>query len=487
MDFDQRHPLIQTLSIPSPILLANKLEILVQSVPSSSLKNIRNPHDLLVPTLRRTDTMAHSNLSLSYPVHKTIVIGNGLQDLASLSSLIPSKDTKHADNQCLKAVVDGSWDNVPGGSSSAQLPSLIDLQAFEDALQSFRMSLDMAVEFEHTRSESGIADTAAWFFYGTTAGDSAIKPCLSHLIETIIGDAELAIKDEEQRQKQQFASSAVPSSVRKVLLADIAVWAESAHSELRYQLDYAFNTRDWRRLKWWNLIWRVDDVSYIAANILQQMWLVESEKDMIWLSGKIEQAGLDNGEKFVMRASPNPGSKLSGHRIGSLPTVRLSDAAAQVAGEREFESAPFQYMHRPWSQTISHARLSQSRQSIPKLQTLAQRILLQSISTTLLTSSLSILLYVSSVSRSFYEAGAIAAVGLVVSLRMLQRRWGSALVHWEADVREEGRSVLRRAEERLTKQVNDGGMGSVDERAVEDGRVAKEAVKKAKESLKNIV
>jgi hypothetical protein len=55
-------------------------------------------------------------------------------------------------------------------------------------------------------------------------------------------------------------------------------------------------------------------------------------------------------------------------------------------------------------------------------------------------------MYVSSVSTGLYECGAVAALGVVWSLRRMQGKWETARKFWEGEVREEGRRAVRGVE-----------------------------------------
>jgi hypothetical protein len=55
-------------------------------------------------------------------------------------------------------------------------------------------------------------------------------------------------------------------------------------------------------------------------------------------------------------------------------------------------------------------------------------------------------MYVSSVSTGLYECGAVAALGIVWSLRRMQGKWETARRFWEGEVREEGRRAVRGVE-----------------------------------------
>ncbi|RDJ93213.1 hypothetical protein B4Q13_23445, partial [Lacticaseibacillus rhamnosus] len=43
---------------------------------------------------------------------------------------------------------------------------------------------------------------------------------------------------------------------------------------------------------WWKLFWRVDDVSMIASDILNQRFLPEAQSEIIFLAGRIAQSGV---------------------------------------------------------------------------------------------------------------------------------------------------------------------------------------------------
>jgi hypothetical protein len=55
-------------------------------------------------------------------------------------------------------------------------------------------------------------------------------------------------------------------------------------------------------------------------------------------------------------------------------------------------------------------------------------------------------MYISSVSTGLYECGAVAALGIVWSLRRMQGKWETARTFWEGEVREEGRKAVRGVE-----------------------------------------
>jgi hypothetical protein len=66
-------------------------------------------------------------------------------------------------------------------------------------------------------------------------------------------------------------------------------------------------------------------------------------------------------------------------------------------------------------------------------------------------------LYLSSFASTLYEAGAVAALGIVYSLGRMQRKWEAARSFWEGEVREEGRKAVRGAEESVAAVLENNG------------------------------
>lgn len=486
-DFDQRHPLVKTLSIPSAALFSHNFEILVQAIPIPSQHANIAELDFLVPNLEVPNSTTGRTSTIRHPVHKTLVYAEGLQDIASLSSSWSQR--AHASSQMIRGVVDAGWTDLQQGNITEQTLSPINLAHAESSIDSFRKSLDMALEYEHAWFSSGLASVSAWLVEGVDAEPFNLKPTLRRLIETISNNVEQAILQEQRARTRQLASSAVSASTRESLNLSLTRWAEIAHTELRDQLDYAFLSRNWTKLAWWKLFWRVDDVSSITADILQQAWLVEAEKEMIWQSGRIEQAGLGNPAKLSRLSRPMATSERPTSMIGSRPPpLLISDVIEEYLRAKYPDADPFEGVSRPWPQEISLARLSLVRITIPSLQADSQRLLFQTISTTLLTSSFSTLLYISFSTFSIYEAGAIAAIGFAYSMRRLQKQWSLRKGAWEDTVREMGRKVLRGAEVKLRTMVREGGKelggeAEFGEAEEDDRRTAREGVERVRKAL----
>ncbi|KAG7102208.1 hypothetical protein HYQ44_018018 [Verticillium longisporum] len=274
--------------------------------------------------------------------------------------------------------------------------------------------------------------------------------------------------DAESRQLGGLLSdrtTAASSPESAALNSGLAAWSQEAHEELQKQLDLAFAGRRWRKLGWWKLFWRVDDVGYLTSEILSQRFLPSAERELVYLAGRIEQAGAATTAGAPIYAQPLPASE--------QPPVAAAPAPAIAA--------------RPtpkWPTHIAFTRRYLHAETVPALQALAQKLVLQASSTSGLATSLAALLYMSSSVTTLYEAGAVAALGIVWSLRRLQTKWETAREFWEGDIREEGRKAVRGAEASIADVLKGQTCGAA--QAHEDGRereLARQLTEKAADAL----
>ena len=469
---------MKTLFVPSSILHSHNLEILVQAINPNTIPTNTGAASFLIPELG--DTVNGRFSSATYPVHRALVYGESMKALASIAFIANRTGDDEEDNM-VRGVVDGSWNALQPGTGQEGPISPVNLNLGEVAIDVFRKSIERSVEYEHTWFDSGMPGVSSWLTESTAVQPSVVKPPVRSLIQTICDSANQAVLDEEASELQQKKAATIPEATRSILGQGITIWAENAHTELRDGLHGAFTSKSWKKIKWWKLFWRVDDVGYITSDVLQRAWLVEAEKEMIWVSGRIHQSGLLGPTKLRPTRAPNPDSqKKLGHHP---PAPRLSEIVPRTSLFEVDEGVPAQH---PWPQDISLARSSLLSITVPPFQTLAQSQLLQTISTSVLASSISALLYVSVSTTSPYEVGTIAAVGIVYSLRRLQSRWDAAKREWGSRIREDGRRVLRNAEQTMREVVRDGGKPEVDEIGVRERRKAREAVGRVVETLEEM-
>lgn len=429
----------------------------------------------LVPSLELANIPKGRPAMVTYPVHKELMHAEGLNSLGTFAT-IEAHAEKSQEGRMFKGVIDLSWSTSQQRDKADEPVSPINLALAEAAIETFRRSLDKSIEYEHMWFDAGMPALSAWLLEGTEMHPDSIKPGVRRLIQAICDKVDQGVLREEVLKMQEQKAATVPVATKNIINQGITIWAENAHNELRDRLNAAFASRSWRKTAWWKLFWRVDDVGYVASEILQRAWLVEAEKEMIWISGRIHQSGLLGPPKLRPTAPHN--AEGEEQKLGGRPPA--PSAADLVPQTSNFNEPP--PVEHPWPQDMARARSTLLSLTIPPLQALSQSLTLQTVSTNVLASSLSALLYVSISTTSPYESGAIAATGLVYSLRRLQKKWENARGEWEMEVREEGRQVLRHMENVMREAVEDV-QPEVDEVGIRERTVAREAVGRVRKAL----
>jgi hypothetical protein len=183
----------------------------------------------------------------------------------------------------------------------------------------------------------------------------------------------------------------------------------------------------------------------ISTDILNQRFLTDAEKEIIFLSGQVIEAGvMTNLDPAAAKnwAYKPVDEKSPKAQFGSEPPPPV----IRDLIERHKDHLPVKLGDRPWPLHITATRTYLTQETIPALQALAQKLVFQTLSTSSLASVFAALMYVSSVSTGLYESGAVAALGIVWSLRRIQGKWETARKFWEGEVREEGRKAVRGVE-----------------------------------------
>lgn len=475
-DVDQRHPLVRTLFVPSPVLQNHRLEILIQAANEQSEDGNGEAQMYLVSGLESPTSSAGSYQTITYPVHKALVLAQRLKSTRALLSPRLGSEAGAGEDMIL-AVVNTPWSSLSPAFEPLNPIKVINLDRAEEAIATFRKSLDNSFHYEHEWFDSGLPQLSTWLIEGTESLPGMVKPTIRRLIETLVANVEEAIQKEEASVMKVQASSVVPQATRDKMNAYLANWAEAAHIELRDKLDRAFSSKQWRKLAWWKLLWRVDDVTSITSDILQRSWLVDADRGILYLAGRIEEAGLLPPSPISTPPSSTDTDASVSYSIensqGSNPYAQpLPEPDRPDPSTRRFGSPPpnthlidLLPLTHPASlltdhtiPSIAHARNHLLRTTLPPLQSLAQRLLLSSLSLTALTSTLSALVYIATTSTTMFEAGAIAATGAVVAARRLQRGWERGRESWEERVREEGKVVLGGVEGRWREVVGEAGM-----------------------------
>ncbi|CAI7659073.1 unnamed protein product [Penicillium bialowiezense] len=434
--------LLPTISVPSPILKEGNLELLVSTLGSETDQNAAtfNADTFLVPTVTIQTSHSGRHNAIRYPVHRTIVCGSGVDGLLSYSTMIGRSNLKNEVSSIRGAIELAAADQ----KSTSERVSLVDSDRASAALDKFRESVDNARDYERGWNGSGVQPLIDWLANSSnTSTAGPMNPTLLPLVESILDSADASVLARDAKALYEQTVGVAPEEIRSKLDRGITTWAERAHSELRSSLEEGLSSPRWRGLAWWKLFWRVDDVSMITSEILDKRFLRRAEQEVIWTSGKYQQAGLLEERSSSDSEQPVPAS---------------------------------------WPTQIPDLRTKLLTTTVPSLQALAQSLVLFSVSTTTLTSALSALTYVGIPAAGVYESCTLAAVGLIYSIRRQQKRWDVARTFWEEEVREEGRTSLLETEASLREIVRSGGQAVED---LSDPR-PRESVARARKALEEL-
>ncbi|KAI9803904.1 MAG: hypothetical protein M1825_001784 [Sarcosagium campestre] len=490
-------PVLSTLAVPASLLASHNIEILISSFSpvnaASASDGIatdirRNP--LLVPSLEYTTPGSSNFTSVRYPVHRTLVLGHGLDSCLAFGPLIGTQLQSRSGEALMKLAI--SMPTPKGGPPPTDGTSGItvaDIDLAASALSKFRLTTENATVYEQDWFSSGMPPILEWLSQDKLAESEGIKPAVYALVDSLLEDALHQVTRADANRTLSSDSSLNPNASQASLNEALRIWAERAHTELRDRLDSAFGSLTWQKLAWWKLFWRVDDAEMIATDVLDRAWLVNAEKEMIWLAGRIQESDVPLINDGVWRFDVETrGSDIKPPiaTVTTPPAPSFADLTAAADQKSTLtERTPPLPSHGLWPVQINLARSQLSDTTVPALQALAQNLLLQTLSTAALSSALSALVYVSFPTASIYEAGAIAALGLVWSLRRLQTRWEAACRRWEADVREEGRKALKSTQAALHRVLNRTREPVVSVEAAERSK-AREAILRARDQLEGI-
>lgn len=455
------------LAVSSAELNGLNLELLLMDaevpVNGSSLTTVQSLEQALLVPAVDVDSADKHTAPLVAPVHQAILVADGLTGAVGIAGL-PILDSCDA----ITAAVDLK------GLAKEQLGAnftVIDTALAEEAVRLFRQGPQNAMKYEHNWSASNLNVLVAWLKAGLKAADDeATKPAVRRLIASVLQSALSAIETEATSRKvSRELSASMASPEMRAMNERLAKWAQLAHAELQEQLDLAFNGRRWQKLGWWKLFWRVDDVAMLTNEILSQRFLPTSEQELVYLTGRIAQLLGEAGQY------PQPTSSRESASSQSLTT-------GSNKNEPIIPTAPRSRLPK-WPGHIAFTRRYIQNETVPALQSLAQQLVVQSLATSSVTSCLAALLYVSSFSSTIFEAGAVAALGIVYSLGRMQKKWETAREFWEGEVREEGRKAIRGAEESAAEVLDGVQQNRLSTQRIKELEHAGELVAKAEDAL----
>lgn len=451
-----RGNLLHEVNVSSAILNGHNLEILLAETNpyvSTAEGGVAELEDsILVPTVDIPTSSTGRYTPITTPVHKALLVADGLLGATAVMAMPLAESA-----DVVAAAV-----NIPEYKSSndATLPfTPIDVGTAGVGLDLVRRSLNDAMRYEHMWFDSNVPKLAEWVKADVSTTDGKTKAPVRRLIASLLQNATNTIHLEQARAIASSQASPTPVAFEPAghLESSLASWAESAHTELQEQLDLAFSSRRWRKLGWWKLFWRVDDVHMLTTDIINQRFLPTAEKNAIFLAGRIQEAN-----------------------ASSVPPIIYEPPSGQTADTR----AVFPNI---WPVNIPATRGYLQNETIPALQALAQKLVFQTLSTSGLTTSLGALAYFGTLTTGIYEAGAVAALGIVWSMRRMQTQWEAARSFWEGEVREEGRKAVRGVEvsvEKVLKRTDSASEDVIVEK--QDLAKARQLVEKATEALERL-
>ncbi|KFY56805.1 hypothetical protein V497_05963, partial [Pseudogymnoascus sp. VKM F-4516 (FW-969)] len=382
-----KNRLVKEVQISSATLSDHYLEILVidgEVLTESEEGTAGLAENVLVPNIQIPASFGAHYSPITAPVHKALVVGDGILGAASLLRL-PSLE-----GDLIQTAVDLPA-SIHDTEANTQFRAF-DVALGAAALQSFRESVGNALKYEQQWSASGLPTLREWVISGSGSSTSPLKPPVHALIRSLLSSTEERIQYREASALSAALSAKVSTATTQSLHRDLNEWAEAAHTDLRDQLDLAFSGRRWRALSWWKLFWRVDDVSAITSDILASRFLTSAEQEVIYLAGKIDAAGV-----LAEPTTPQPSSANWAYKdvaperdpdeevpLGVVPEVepRIPDVIPVTESPLDGAIATPAIKAHPWPLHIPLTRAYIASSTIPRLQALAQKLVAQTLGTT---------------------------------------------------------------------------------------------------------
>ncbi|KAI1753607.1 hypothetical protein F4782DRAFT_539616 [Xylaria castorea] len=462
--------LLREINVSSATLDGHNLEILIADtnpfLPVPDKGALDSFEDtVLVPTVDIPTSNTGRYTPVTTPVHKALVVADGIRGAASVLSMSTSENPG-----VLKYAV-----NFPQyiPTEASLLPfTPIDISTATIGLGLVRKDIGNAIEYEHLWFQSNMSKLVEWLKADIlTTPDNITKPPVRELIVSLLRNTSAAIRAEEAK----LSSPSINTRIHlRTIDGGLAEWAESAHSELQEQLDVAFSGGRWRKLGWWKLFWRVDDVGMLTSDILAQRFLPEAERSSIFLAGRMREAGFSLFKPVQTSPYSNQTPVAS-----SQPSNPVTNSDLAKLSRQEIN----------WPMNIPDTRSYLQTETVPALQALAQKLVLQTLSTSGLMTALGALVYVGTLTTTLYEAGAVAALGIVWSMRRMQKQWETARGFWEGEVREEGRKAVKGVEEAMASALTESSKQGIENDAtnIQDSLTkAKDLVTRAEKVLEEL-
>ncbi|WPH03843.1 Hypothetical protein R9X50_00672600 [Acrodontium crateriforme] len=496
-DAVQHDPTIQTVHIPSPFLRRNNVEILVTTLNANGKSASQAEHyelqdAILVPPLTIPTSAGGRVGFVRYPVHMALIVAEGIIGAIEYGGFPDAVINGSLINSALSIPLQSSTRTKSPEQTATG--NAVDIDLATHALKIFRASKANGAQFSNEWQTSRVSAISEWIASHSNTTEGNFNAAVKDMVDNVLSRTSRSIDRAESEEASSVAQASVQDSKRTETLTAISRWSADAHRDLQVNLYTSFLSPTWRRTVWWRLLWRIDDVSLSASDILRLSWLNEAEQSVAYLSGRISEAGLatPNELKEVGIVEPllNEDMKAGMERYedqkAKIETVAELLQTPTLLSRVHQQSGVNPLFDPPWPQTIHLSRQQMLHRLVPAFHAKAQALLLGTLSTIGGTTALSIWLYIATSGVALYEAGAITSLGVVWSLRRLQKLWSDERDGFESTVKEDGRRVLAEVEGHLEKIAKEGGRAEIRPEDAQNWLDARSAVERCREALANI-
>jgi len=491
----QARQALPTLSIPASVLQRNNIEILVSSVNAPTARGglanraTTTSDAFLSPTIGTPTNASGRQTMINQPVHKSLVVAKDLNELIRVAELLASaKFSSESEAQMVDVLI-----NLEGATGKQiEKTMAVDAQKAEVGLNAIRSSLENAITYEHNWLDSGMPILSRWLTLASAKDNAALSGPVKNLITSLLDNISSTIDTQSKEAARSAELNSVSENTRATLESAIRDFSYSAHAELQSGLATAWSSRNWRKLAWYKLFWRVDDVSLILNDLVSNAWLPRTEKAVYEISGRLLQAGIPPSGfeevpaevKVVAVEEPVMASieplAIASVVDGGTSTMAPIPGAADTVAQKSPLSPP------PLASAISTARQAFLSRVVTELTFSAQQIVLKALTISGLSAGLSSLAFFSITTGSLYESATVFAFGTAYALRKMQSDWQTQCKALEDGLLDAGRTVLRQTEEKMRELVRDGGRVDEDSIETKTWNEASQAVEKAKQALKKL-
>jgi hypothetical protein len=486
---------LPTLLIPASVLQRNNIEILVSSVNAPIARGglvngtTTTSDAFLSPTISTPANASGRQTMINQPVHKSLLVAKDLNELVGVAELLASaKFSSKSEAQMVDILV-----NLEGATGNQiEQTMVVDAQKAEAGLNAIRSSLEKATTYEHNWLDSGMPVLSRWLTLASAKDSVSLSAPVKNLITSLLNNASSTIDTQSKEAAESAELNSITENTRATLETAIRDFSYSAHAELQSGLAMAWSSRNWRKLAWYKLFWRVDDVSLILTDLISNAWLPRTEKAVYEISGRLLQAGIPPSdfeeapaEVKVVAVRESVMASMEPLAVAGVASAGTS-TIAPIPGQTDVVLQKSRLNPPSLASAISTARQAFMSRAITELTFSAQQIVLKTLTISGLSAGLSSLAFFSIAAGSIYESATIVALGTAYALRRMQGDWQTECKALEDGLLDAGRTVLRQTEERMRELVRDGRRLDEDSVETRTRREASEAVGKAKQALKKL-